>query len=382
MSTPEVGIIGGGVGGLSAAIALAPMGVRPVVCERAAGGRAGGGALIMWCNALRALGHLDLQAAMMAVPTAQPVETSEFRRTNGEFITRMQVGAVSRRHHAESIVVARRDLIGLLQKSAARVAELRLGLALQDFTHDGDGVTARFSDGSERRFAALVGADGLGSLVRRQLGLTAPAREAEQELWVGTTRHRPSGLEPGRTIATVGAGARFWHALLGDGRAFWYATLSRKEAPPIERVADLARQFAGWHAPIPELLAESDDADAVHTRMRDREPSLPWGAGRVTLLGDAAHPMTPDLGQGACQAIESAVVLGQCLRPDKMAASLREYERRRFARTANISRMSWLVAHTSSVSSPFLCKLRDAAMGFGLSATFNSQLGWLLGGGC
>jgi 2-polyprenyl-6-methoxyphenol hydroxylase-like FAD-dependent oxidoreductase len=117
--------------------------------------------------------------------------------------------------------------------------------------------------------------------------------------------------------------------------------------------------------------------------MRDRSPSLPWGNRRITLLGDSAHAMTPDLGQGACQAIESAVVLAQCLgESDNVERGLRAYEQRRFRRTSDVIRMSWLVAHSSSITSPTLGVVRDLGMRFGLRAAVMSQLDWLFAGPC
>jgi 2-polyprenyl-6-methoxyphenol hydroxylase-like FAD-dependent oxidoreductase len=98
-------------------------------------------------------------------------------------------------------------------------------------------------------------------------------------------------------------------------------------------------------------------------------------------VGDAAHAMTPDIGQGACQALESAVALGEHLRgaPDLVAA-LRAYEEKRFHRTADVNRLSWIVAETSGVANPLLCRARDIAMRAGLRAAAVSQLDWLLGG--
>src|SRR5690606_12428091 len=110
----------------------------------------------------------------------------------------------------------------------------------------------------------------------------------------------PGTLAPGVATATVGRGPRFWCAPLGDG-AFWYATLN--EVSTDGRTA-LRDAFASWHAPIGELIERTAADDLVMTRIRDRVPVARWGEGHVTLLGDAAHASTPDLGQGACQALE------------------------------------------------------------------------------
>lgn len=377
----SIAIVGAGVGGLAAAVSLTRAGHRVTVFEHAERVRDGGGALILWCNALKALGALGLSEALRRAPSVQEVEYSEFRRRDGEYLTNMPVGEISRRHDGVTVVLARQDLLATLYEAARAVADVRVGTSVASFEAGRDEVSVTLSNGARKGFDALIGADGIRSMVRRELGLDAPLRDLDQDLWVATTTHCPQGLQPGETIATVGAGQRFWHALLRDGRTFWYATLRTDDgARPPDDLDALRARFADWHAPIPDLIRHTDPRDTVRTPMRDRAPARPWGRGRVTLLGDAAHAMTPDLGQGACQAIESAVALGESFKEDDVAEGLRAYERARFQRTADINRMSFLVATTSSVTDPTECAVRDAAMRFGLRATAVSQLGWLFEG--
>src|SRR5262249_46186977 len=139
--------------------------------------------------------------------------------------------------------------------------------------------------------------------------------------------------------------------------------------------------FAGWHAPIRALLEATRPDDIVATQICDRAPVRRWGEGCVTLLGDAAHASTPDLGQGACQAIESAIVLAHCLDgADTLEAGLRAYEQARMQRTATVSRLRWMTSVNSTIESPALCHLRDAAVRVGLRAVARGHLEWLLAG--
>ena len=119
--------------------------------------------------------------------------------------------------------------------------------------------------------------------------------------------------------------------------------------------------LAGWYQPARAAVEATADSKILRNDIYDREPLMDWGVGRVTLLGDAAHPMTPNLGQGACQAIEDALVLARCLDSGgEVPASLRLYEGRRVRRTAGIVRRSRLVGRLVQLESPLLCRLRDA----------------------
>ena len=121
--------------------------------------------------------------------------------------------------------------------------------------------------------------------------------------------------------------------------------------------------FGTWHDPIPAILETADAAAILRNDIYDRDPLDRWGSGRITLLGDAAHPMTPNLGQGACQAIEDALVLARCLAGGSDAgASLRRYESDRVSRTASIVNASRRVGRIGQVESPIICRLRDGLL--------------------
>ncbi len=146
---------------------------------------------------------------------------------------------------------------------------------------------------------------------------------------------------------------------------YWFAT---KNAPEGEeeaagRKGELLARFGGWHEPIPAVINATGESDIHYDGVYYREPVKRWGEGRVTLLGDAAHPMTPDLGQGACQAIEDAVALAACLAKEgPVETALKLYEARRADRTAYVVRQSRRLGRLGQLENPLACALRDAVL--------------------
>ncbi len=184
------------------------------------------------------------------------------------------------------------------------------------------------ADGNEVEGDVLVGADGLHSVVRARLHGYKPPRYAGYTAWRAVITAPDVPLCPGESW---GRGARFGHARVPGGRVYVYATRNAPEGVhgPGGELAELRRIFGAWHDPIPALLTAMEGADILRNDILDRPALRRWGTGRITLLGDAAHPMTPNLGQGACQALEDAVVLarqmGSC---GAVEPALRRYESR------------------------------------------------------
>ena len=243
---------------------------------------------------------------------------------------------------------------------------LRLGVACTGFRDDGSRVTMRLDGGEEVEGDLLVGADGLRSKTRAALLKDGPPRYAGYTGWRAVTDFEHESL-PGRMTETWGRGVRFGLIPIGRGRLYWFASESRPEpeAPLVPgRKADLARLVRGWHEPIEAAVASTSEDAISGTGIYRRRPAREWGRGRVTLLGDAAHPMTPDLSQGAAQALEDAVVLAASLRDAAdLIGGLRAYEAARRERTARIVKRSQAAGRLAQSSSAVGAGLRNLLMG-------------------
>ena len=232
------------------------------------------------------------------------------------------------------------------------------------FECDDNGVTVRFANGLEERGDVLVGADGLHSVVRARLHGESKLRYAGYTCWRGLARFEHKGLPSDAAFEAMGPGKRFAAHHCGKGRVFWYGTKNTPEGradAPGGRKAEALECFRDWFSPIPELIEATPPDGILRNDIVDRKPIRAWGKGRVTLLGDAAHPTTPNLGQGACQAIEDAVTLAHCLGQGGSAPSLlRLYESRRIPRTTMITNQSLRVGFFGQFENPLACALRDA----------------------
>jgi 2-polyprenyl-6-methoxyphenol hydroxylase-like FAD-dependent oxidoreductase len=203
-------------------------------------------------------------------------------------------------------------------------------------------------------------------VVREQLLGPSLPRYAGSTCYRGVTTFKHPALRPGLMVEMEGAGLRFGMMHLTGERVYWFAAVKAPPAgvdPADGRRAEVLRRFRGWAEPVEALVQATEEAAILRNDLYDREPVPRWGEGRVTLLGDAAHPTTPNQGQGACLAIEDAVVLGRCLKdePD-LAAGLRRYEMERLDRTARIVKESWLTGVVAGWDNPLVVGLRDMLM--------------------
>ncbi|MEV4570140.1 NAD(P)/FAD-dependent oxidoreductase [Nonomuraea sp. NPDC049419] len=331
-------VIGGGVGGLAIARVLLAAGHRVRVYEQAPERRTGGKALLVWSNGNAILDDLGISLA----DAGARIDRIDALTSTGRLRTTMDLAHAAARYGFPTRAVPRRHL---LDRLAAGLPDgvVRHGMACRDVRQDADGVTATFADGSTATADVLVGADGHHSVVRRHLWGEGTVRPATFGTWQGlspidieitdTTRHLViSGPEGACGLMPAGEGLLQWWF---DVR--WSPTGPRPAAP----LAELRRRFGHWRSPVSDVLAAAEEEDLEFFGHHWNKVPAVWGAGRITLAGDAAHTMPPTLGQGANQTLEDAWVLGRALAGEgDPAARLRAYERARYPHISLVSRLA------------------------------------------
>jgi 2-polyprenyl-6-methoxyphenol hydroxylase-like FAD-dependent oxidoreductase len=317
---PRIVVVGAGIGGLCAARAVALAGHDPVVLERSPPVTAIGAGLVLWPNAVHALEALGRGRAVRSV--AAPAERGVFRGAGGRTLSELDLGAVGRRAAAHMLLVERPALQDVLAEGVA----VRHGAVVS--SADQGGVV--LSDGERIAGDAVIGADGIGSVVREHVCPGVRPIDTGYTVIRGIADHDIGG---GEAFESWGRGELVGGGALPAGRSYWFY-----EAPteliggrdPLTAVG--AKR---WPAPITAQLAATPPDRVLVNRIL-RLGALPsWTRGRVALLGDAAHGMEPNLGQGAAQAIEDAEALLVTLRKGgDLLAALTGYEtsRRRRAR--------------------------------------------------
>jgi 2-polyprenyl-6-methoxyphenol hydroxylase-like FAD-dependent oxidoreductase len=371
-------VIGGGIGGLCAAIALRRAGVQVEVYERASELRPVGAGITIQPNAVLALRRLGLGERVEHAGAA--LRAGGLLRADGGALTtvRPQFGArLARELGAGTVGIHRATLHAILLDALGGDA-LQLGRSCVGFTAKGARVIAEFADGSQREADLLIGADGLHSALRAQLLADGEPIYAGYTSWRGVTADR-CGLPDDFGAEMWGRGQRFGGCCIDGGRFYWFAVANaaagEREAEPEAAKRRLVERFASWGARVPELLRGTPASAILRTDICDRPPSARWGEGRVTLLGDAAHPMTPNLGQGACQAIEDAVALGEELSgAASVEAGLRAYEARRMARANAVVAAARRIGVVAQWQNPIACALRNALFAALPSAVIERQL--------
>ena len=353
-------VVGAGIGGLTAAIALRRKGIDVEIHERAAELTDVGAGISLWPNALKALYQLGLRSALDGLSFVSP--DGALRRASGAVLSRTTADEFVAHLGLPVMVFHRAELLSVLV-DAARGIPIHLGHECQSVEQASDGVTVHCANGARSRGDLLIGADGLRSVVRERLGVPGALRYSGYTAWRAIAPYETAGMMAGDS---VGCGQRFGLVPISGTRVYWYATDNvppDERDPPGEAKARVTAMFASWHDPIPALLRATDETAILRNDIYDRDPAGRWGTGRITLLGDAAHPMTPNLGQGACQAIEDALLLARELgRGGDVEPALRRYEAERMPRTRFIVNASRRVGQMFQVESPALCRARDAML--------------------
>ncbi|HEV2801736.1 MAG TPA: FAD-dependent monooxygenase [Pyrinomonadaceae bacterium] len=352
-------IIGGGIGGLCCAIGFHQAGIEPIVYEQADELSPVGAGLTLWANAIKALRILGLDEPVVAAGSR--IAHAEIRTARGRTLSRSRPGELEQRFGAPTIAIHRADLHDILL-SALPGGTVRLGARCVGFEQDENSVTASFADGFSDKADLLVGTDGIHSVIRGQLFPDLKLRYSGYTAWRGVVATKDESAL-GLSTESWGCGSRFGILRIDRERVYWFATANSpagNKQTAAERKSFLQKRFRDWHHPVGLLIESTPAGEILQNDIYDLRPLKRWGNGRVVLLGDAAHPTTPNMGQGACMAIESSVILARSLsQANNLPVALSRYEAERMPRTAWVTDQSWKIGRLGQLENPLACKLRD-----------------------
>ena len=347
-------IAGGGIGGLTLGCALSKARKPFQIFERAGELRSVGAGIALSPNAFQAFAHIGMDDRVRRC--GWDLEVADLCDSKGRVLIRARVPKLPA---GVTKAMTRANLQQALIEALGTSVET--GRAVQSYQSRPGGVRVRMADGEEVEAELLVGADGLHSSVRRAMRGDETLRYSGQTSWRGLV----TGVDVNQQHCVTeswGPRQRFGIVPIGVSHVYWFAVANAPagERDEIDPRHELRRRFAGWHAPIDRLLAITPPDQIIRTDIFDRPPINCWVDGRAVLLGDAAHPMTPNLGMGACQAIEDAVVLAHALsREPNVDAVLARYQTRRISRANSFVERSFRFGQVAHTSNALLRWLRD-----------------------
>ncbi|WP_431785565.1 FAD-dependent oxidoreductase [Paenibacillus lactis] len=359
----NIAIIGGGIGGLCTAFALQQRGHDVTLYEGASTFQSLGAGLGVGANALKALDKIGLKKQVME--HSKVLRKMVILSDQGKPITETDSLMVSERFGTDNVTIHRADLLSVL-RNALKPGTIVLNKRCVDFVQAQDGVTVSFEDGETTRADAVVAADGINSIFRKNLVPGSTPRYAGYTCWRAVINDPGIVIDGLVATETWGPSGRFGIVPLAGGQIYWFACVKAKARD--QRIArygiqDLLSNIRDYHKPIPQIIRATDEASLIHNDILDIKPIPQYAFGRIALLGDAAHATTPNLGQGAGQAMEDAYVLTKCLETaGDVATAFKEYERQRLDRTRKIINMSNQNGRIAQLENKGLILLRNAVL--------------------
>lgn len=328
--------------------ALGRLEYEVTVFERSADLRTEGAGISLWPNATAALEALDL--GDVAADSSHVIAGASLKTPKGGGLSDVPLRGIAERY-GPLVAVHRADLLqGLFERAQATASvEFEAEATISE--------GALFVDGARIDCDLVVGADGVQSIVSRLVAPGARARSAGYGAWRGIATHDDEALASNVATETIGRGRRIGLVPLGRRRTYWFAVIAGDDGS-----ADLQGAFAGWHRPIGEVLADTPEGDRSYLELYEVPPLATWHRGNMVLVGDAAHAMTPNLGQGAAQALQDVAVLSRELETVDTGSAFSRYERMRKKPAERIVKQSRRLGRLVQASHPLSAKLRDSLL--------------------
>ncbi|WP_251399703.1 FAD-dependent monooxygenase [Metabacillus litoralis] len=266
--------------------------------------------------------------------------------------------------------------------SNLKQTEIKKGYRLVDLKETNEEVIARFENGHEQAGDLLLGADGIYSAVRNKIFPNNSLRFSGYEAWRGISTYTDQYTKSGLAFEAWGNGMRFGFIPMSDSLVYWFATRNTSENLSEGQISkeQLIHTFREFVEPVPTVIKVTKEKDITRKVIYDLKPLQNWSKGRVLLIGDAAHPTTPNLGQGACMALEDAVILAQTLeKGNSISHTVKTFEDMRMDRAKFIVNSSWVLGKIAQIENKLFCEFRNRLVKIGPSIQRNSNFNRIIG---
>ncbi|MEJ5148333.1 MULTISPECIES: FAD-dependent monooxygenase [unclassified Sphingobacterium] len=354
-------IIGGGVAGLTAAIGLNKIGIQATIYESAKALKGIGAGFGLAANAIQALEYLELKAGV--IPLGHYLENYNILDKQGRILAAPETKTISDKYEQDNFAIHRADLHQFLL-AQIEYENLHLGKRALKIEYREGEIDIFFEDGTIHQTDYLIIADGVNSRLRQQLIPGSAPRYAGYTCWRATIDNANINLSTGSE--TWGNKGRFGMTPLVGNKIYWYACINSPAHNKVfsrYTIKDLQQNFASYHDPITSVLAETNDQQLIWNDIIDIKPLKNLAFGNTLFIGDAGHATTPNMGQGACQAIEDvAVLIDELKKTTDVVLAFQIFEKRRLKRTRYITETSWSIGKVAQWENPISIIIRDTLM--------------------
>jgi 2-polyprenyl-6-methoxyphenol hydroxylase-like FAD-dependent oxidoreductase len=369
-------IIGGGIGGLSLAIAMQRKGFHVTVYENTPVIKPLGAGLGLAANAVRAFTEIGISEDVLEAGSV--LKKVSIKNQQGKVLAQTDSQKISRKYNVvNNFTIHRADLHDVLLRHLSE-GSLQLGRGCVDFVQDKSSVKLTFQDGSISEADYVIACDGVHSLFRKKLLPKSKPRYAGYTCWRAVIDNVPAAVDLNETSETWGAGSRFGIAPLNNNRLYWFACVNAPENDQKKRsygIKELSKHFGEFHSPIPEILQHTKDQQLIWNDIIDIKPLKRFAFERILLMGDAAHATTPNMGQGACMAIEDAAILANTISDSQsVEQAFADFERKRIHRTTTIVNESWQLGRVAQWENRLLISLRNTLLQLTPSSVAEKQI--------
>jgi 2-polyprenyl-6-methoxyphenol hydroxylase-like FAD-dependent oxidoreductase len=349
----KIAIIGGGIGGLTTALALKQSGKEVTIYESAPEIKPVGAGIVMASNAMQVFDKLGVRRKIENAGC----KISDIKITDAQLntLSATNLAKFEEKYGVYNVAIHRADLQKILANEIG-FENIQLSKRLSKIEKGGD-FKITFEDDTFVNADVIIGADGIKSIVRQQLFGIGHIRDSKQRCWRGVSEFDWTSKYNQEAFEAWGNGRRFGFVKISDTKVYWFAVIDEALMKDNQDITELFKDF---HPEILKIISETPKNDIIFNDIIDLQPISRWQTDKACLIGDAAHATTPNMGQGACQAVEDAYVLGKLFGQGKSAEEVfSEYEKLRMRKAHFIVNTSWTIGKVAHFNNTLAVWLRN-----------------------